>query len=138
MARKCALLNSFLHKNVFGLANIQHKPTLNPLSWPQEGLVYIYLELVPISQLPPNIWPQKGPNIPQKWAKISTNMHKIIKKSLFYSWKTHFAQNYGLSPFSWARAPLAWSHGNYMAKRQPLRVVHWPFLRRYRSHGVLS
>jgi hypothetical protein len=52
---------------------------LNLLPWPQEGLVYIDLKLVIISQLPPKIWPQKGPNIPQKWAKISNNRHKINK-----------------------------------------------------------
>jgi hypothetical protein len=45
-------------------------------------MVYIDLELVTISQLPPKIWPKKGPNIPPKWAKISNNRHKIIKNPL--------------------------------------------------------
>jgi hypothetical protein len=61
-----------LHKNGFGLENLQHKPTLNVLPWPQEGLVYIDLKLVTISQLLPKIWPKKGPNIPQKGKKSPT------------------------------------------------------------------
>ena len=66
--------------------------------WPQEGMVYIDLKLITISQLSPNIWPKKGPNIPQKWAKISNNMHKIIKKSICLSIKTTFTIIFGLSP----------------------------------------
>jgi hypothetical protein len=62
-----------LHKNGFGLENIHHKPALNVFPWPQEGLVYIYLKLVTISQLPPKIWPKKGANIPQYWPKISNS-----------------------------------------------------------------
>jgi hypothetical protein len=60
-----------LHKNGFVLEKLQHKRALNILSWPQEGLVYIDLKLVTISQLSPKIRPQKGPNIPQKGPKIS-------------------------------------------------------------------
>jgi hypothetical protein len=67
-----------LHKNGFGLENIQYKPALNVPSWPQEGLVYIDLELVTISQLPHKIWAQKGPNIPQKGPKISKTVEEII------------------------------------------------------------
>jgi hypothetical protein len=68
-----------LHKNGFGLEKIQHKPALNLLSWPQEGLVYIDLKLVTISQLSPKIWPQKGPNIPQKGPKISKTAQSWAK-----------------------------------------------------------
>jgi hypothetical protein len=68
-----------LHKNGFGLENIQHKHTLNVLPWLQEALVYIDLKLLTISQLLPKIWPQKGPNIPQYWPKISKTAPKIIE-----------------------------------------------------------
>jgi hypothetical protein len=54
-----------LHDNGFGSKIWQHKPIMNLPPWPQEGLVYIDMKLVTISQLPPNIWPKKGPNIPQ-------------------------------------------------------------------------
>jgi hypothetical protein len=67
-----------LHKNGFGSTILQHFPVLNLLPWLQEPLVYIGLNLVTNSQLPPKIWPQKGPNIPQKWAKSP----KIVKKSI--------------------------------------------------------
>jgi hypothetical protein len=78
MAAKVRSSIASLHKNGFGLENIHHKPALNLLQWPQEGLVYIDMKLVTTSQLPPKIWPQKGPNIPQKGPKIS----KIIPKSM--------------------------------------------------------
>jgi len=55
-----------LHTNGFGLENLQHKPTLNLPLWLQEPLFYIDLKLVTISQIPPKIWPKKGPNVPQK------------------------------------------------------------------------
>jgi hypothetical protein len=68
-----------LDKNGFGLENIHHKLALNVPSWPQEGLfLYIYMELVTISQIPPKIWAQKGPNIPQKRSKISKKTEEII------------------------------------------------------------
>jgi hypothetical protein len=68
---------SSLHKNGFGLVFLQHNSDFESPPWPQEGLVYIDLKLVIILQLPPKIWPQKGPNIPQKWAKSSINRLKI-------------------------------------------------------------
>jgi hypothetical protein len=67
-----------LHKNGFGLEILQHKPVLNLLPWLQEPLVYIGLKLVTISQLPPKIWPQKGPKIP----KNGQNLHKLAKNPL--------------------------------------------------------
>jgi hypothetical protein len=61
-----------LHKNGFGSTILQHFPVLNLLfPWLQEPLVYIGLKLATNSQLPPKIWPQKGPKILQKWIKIS-------------------------------------------------------------------
>jgi hypothetical protein len=66
---KVLSLTAPLHKNGFGLENLQHNSALSLPSWPQEGLFYIYLKLVTISQLPPKIWPKNGPNIPPKWAK---------------------------------------------------------------------
>ena len=54
-----------LHKIGFGSTIIQHKPVMNVPQWLQEPLVYIVLKLVTISQLPPKIWPKKGPNISQ-------------------------------------------------------------------------
>jgi hypothetical protein len=58
-----------LHKNGFGSENLQHKPAMNLLPWLQESLVYIVLKFITISQLPPKIWPQKGPKILQKLIK---------------------------------------------------------------------
>jgi hypothetical protein len=58
-----------LHKNGFASTIQQHFSALNLLPWLQEPLVYIGLKLVTISQLPPKIWPQKGPKILQKWIK---------------------------------------------------------------------
>jgi hypothetical protein len=63
-AKVCSSI-AFLHKNGFGLENVQHKPSMNVLPWNQEGLVYIDLKLVTISQLPPKTWPKNGPNISQ-------------------------------------------------------------------------
>jgi hypothetical protein len=88
-----------LHDNGFGSTIRQHKPVLNLLPWPQEGLVYIDLKLVTISQLPPKIWPQKGPNIPQKWPKSpKTAYNKINKNHYIYSLKTHFLHIYWVQP----------------------------------------
>ena len=58
-----------MHDNGFGSRFLQHKLALNLLPCLQEPLVYIGLKLVTISQLPPKIWPQKGPKIPKKWIK---------------------------------------------------------------------
>jgi hypothetical protein len=58
-----------LHKNGFGSTILQHFPVLNLPPWLQEPLVYIGLKWVTNSQLPPKIWPQKGPKILQKWPK---------------------------------------------------------------------
>jgi hypothetical protein len=80
-----------LHKNGFGLAFLQHKSALNLLSWPQEGLVYIDLKLVIIPQLPPKIWPQKGPNIPQNGPNPPKTVIKSIKNP-YNMVKTHFMQ----------------------------------------------
>jgi hypothetical protein len=77
--QRCAPQQLPCIKNGFGLENLQHKPALNPLPWPQEGLVYIDLKLVTISQLPPKIWPKKGPNIPPKGPNISKTVPKIIE-----------------------------------------------------------
>jgi hypothetical protein len=79
---------AFLHNNGFGLENLQHKPSLNLPPWPQEVLFYIDLMLVTISQLPPKIWPKKGPNIPQYWPKISKIAPKIIKNHYYMVKKT--------------------------------------------------
>jgi hypothetical protein len=49
-----------LHKNVFGFTILQHFSSSKPPEGFQEPLVYIGLKLATISQLPPNIWPQKG------------------------------------------------------------------------------
>jgi hypothetical protein len=98
MARKGALLNTSLHKNGFGLANLQHKPALNVLPWPQEGLVYIDLKLVTISHLPPKIWPKKGSNIPPKGPKSLKSAENPIKKSLLYSAKTTFCNILDATP----------------------------------------
>jgi hypothetical protein len=46
-------------------------------------MVYIYLKLVTISQLPPKIWPKKGPNIPPKLRKYLNSTEEIIK-NLYY------------------------------------------------------
>jgi hypothetical protein len=65
-----------LHQNDFGLASLQHNSTFSVIDyppWPQTGLVYIDLKLVAHLQLPPKIWAQKMPNIPQKWRKSIKN-----------------------------------------------------------------
>jgi hypothetical protein len=91
-----------LHKNGFVLENIKHKPTLNLLSWPQDSLVYIDMKLVTISQLPPKILPQKGPNISPKWAR-NIQTHPIWAKTIG---KTPLCNKIlKLSPQVWARAP---------------------------------
>ena len=92
MARKGALFIVSLHKNDFGLENIQHKPTLNTPLWLQEPLVYIDLNLVTISQLPPKIWPKKGPTISQKWAKSHKSAEKINNKITIIKFKTHLGK----------------------------------------------
>jgi hypothetical protein len=79
-----------LHKNGFGLENIHHKPSLNVLPWPEEGMVYIDMNLVTISQLPPKLWPQKEPNISQYWPKISKIAQKITKNHYNKVLKNHF------------------------------------------------
>jgi hypothetical protein len=72
-----------LHKNGFGSIILQHKPILNLLSWFQENLVYIELKWGTTSQLLPNIWPQKGPNIPQYWPRSPKTVEKI-NKNIYY------------------------------------------------------
>jgi hypothetical protein len=56
-----------LHKNGFGLDFLQHNSALNLPPWLKEGMVYIDMGLVIISQLPPKIWPLFGMKSPFKW-----------------------------------------------------------------------
>jgi hypothetical protein len=81
LASLCSSIAS-LHKNGFGLASLQHKSALTVLPWPQIGLVYIDLNLVIHSQLPPKIWAPKMPNISQKWRK-SIKIKNFIIKPIF-------------------------------------------------------
>jgi hypothetical protein len=92
-----------LHKNGFGLALIQHNSSLTILPWPQQGLVYIDLNLVIIPQLPPKIWAQKEPNISQKWAKISN--YRLINHKNHYNkvFKPKIVHRKSITPF--CRAP---------------------------------
>jgi hypothetical protein len=117
-----------LHKNGFGLENIQSKPTLNLLPWPQEGLVYIDLKLVTISQLPPKIWPKKGPNIPQYWPKISKNRPKIYKNHYNKVNKPTFGKIMKQAPKNGCTPPFSRSHGTMWPSTNPLGAAHWPLL----------
>jgi hypothetical protein len=105
--QRCSSIAS-LHKNGFGLEKFRHKPALNLLPWPEEGLVYIYLKLVTISELPPKIWPQKGPNIPQYWPNIFNNMHNLGQK---IGKKTHLCKKIKLSPLWLGTRSKIGSHG---------------------------
>jgi hypothetical protein len=107
-----------LHKNGFGLTNLQHKPDLNvPFSWPQEVLVYIYLKLVTISQLPLRSGLKKvpiSPNIGKKSPKMS-NLGQN------YSKKIYFVAKIKTSPFGLGAHTLYMVIWLNMAKRQPRR-----------------
>jgi hypothetical protein len=70
-----------LHKNGFTSIIHQHFPDMNLLPWLQEPMVYIGLKWVTNSQLPPKLWPQKGPKILQKWIKSLNFAEKIKQKS---------------------------------------------------------
>jgi hypothetical protein len=93
-AEVCSSTTS-LHKNGFGLENIQNKPALNVLPWPQEGMVYIYMKLVTISQLPPQDMVSKRAQYPLKRAKnIQKQLNKSNKNHIL-KLETHFVNILG-------------------------------------------
>jgi hypothetical protein len=58
-----------LHKNGLIFQTLHHSVVSEPFWTVKKPLIYIYLELGILSQLSPNIWPQKGLQILEKRSK---------------------------------------------------------------------